>query len=585
MSPLALLFVALLALLPLVLPAFYLTLMVGVAYSALVVLGLYLLTGLARMTSFGQAAFMGVSAYTTALVSARYGLSPWLGLMAGVAMAGAAAWGLGALTVRLRGHFLPLATIAWQVALFIVMGNLTGITGGHTGLTGVPPVSVFGLELRTSGQVYYLAWLLVLLAAWGAFNITHSRTGRALRALRGDAVAAASVGVNPAALKLWVFVLAGVFAGLAGWLYAHFWRFVNPTPFGLEASITYLIMGVVGGVGTLPGVFVGAALITGLEHWLQDLLPRVFGRSGNYEVIALGLILVVILHRAPRGLWAFVEGYLPRRRSEAPCGAGLPPRAKTGEAGEALLEVAGLSRAFGGLVAVNNLSFSLRRGEILGLIGPNGAGKTTLFNLVTGVLAPTSGAVYYRGQRLSGLKPFDVAGRGLARTFQHPHLFSEMTVLENAALGAYGRTGAGMIASMLRLDRGEERRALAEAYRQLRRVGLAELAGSKAGGLPLGKQRLLEIARALAADPELLLLDEPGAGLRAGEKAELAALVRRLAGEGVTVLFVDHDMDLVMGLVDRLVVMHYGEKLAEGSPREVQSNPQVMEAYLGGAVT
>jgi branched-chain amino acid transport system permease protein len=584
MSLVVLALVVILALLPLVLPAFYLTLMNFAAFSTLVVLGLYLLTGLARMTSFGQAAFMGVSAYTTALLAVRYGLSPWLGLFAGVMMAGAAAWVLGALTARLKGHFLPLATIAWQVSIYILMGNLVFLTGGHTGLTGVPPISVLGLELRGSGQFYYLAWSVVLLAAYGALGITKSRTGRAVRALRGDAVAAASFGVNPAKLKLRVFVLAAAFAGLAGWLYAHFFRFVNPTPFSLESSIVYLMMGVVGGIATLPGVFIGAALITGLEHWLQDILPAIFGRTGNYEIIAFGFILVLILHRAPRGLWAFVEGYLPKRRAKPPTGEGLAQREKMGAPGEALLEIDQLRKAFGGLIAVNNMSFQVRRGEILGLIGPNGAGKTTCFNLITGVYPPTAGEVRYRGEKLSGLQPFDVAKRGLARTFQHPHLFAEMTVLENAALGTYGRTRAGIVSSMLRLDHREERRALAEAYKQLTRVGLADVAFQKAGGLPLGKQRLLEIARALAADPELLLLDEPGAGLRAGEKAELAALVRRLAGEGITVLFVDHDMDLVMGLVDRVVVMHYGERLAEGSPKEVQANPQVVEAYLGGVV-
>lgn len=586
LSPLILGAVALLLILPLLLPAssFYLSLGNYVAFGALVALGLYLLTGMAGMTSFGQAAFMGLAAYTTALLTSERGFSPWLTLPIGVLVAMAGAVVLGGITARLKGHYLPLSTIAWCMALYIVLGSWTELTGGHTGLRDIPPVRVFGLELSDSRSFFYLSWFFALAGAWTAWNLTNSRNGRAMRASKGDAIAAASFGVNPGALKLRVFVLSAVYAGVAGWLYAHYQQFINPSPFSLEASIKYLIAAVAGGVGSIPGVFLGAGLVTGLEEALKDILPTIFGRTGNYEIIAYGLILVLILMFAPKGLWPFIERYLPQPRPITPKGEGLPTRMAAGQPGEVLLEVSGLTKRFGGLVAVSDMSFQLRRGEILGLIGPNGAGKSTCFNLITSVLPPSAGVVRFKGQPITGKPPYGVHRLGLARTFQHPHLFPEMTVLENAALGTYARTSAGILTAMLGFARGEEQASLVEAYRALERVGLAHLAHQKADGLTVGQLRLLEIARALASNPEVLLLDEPAAGLRAGEKRQFAALIRKLVNEGVTVLLVDHDMELVMGLVDRLVVMHYGEKLAEGTPKEMQNNKKVIEAYLGEAV-
>jgi branched-chain amino acid transport system permease protein len=576
-------FVAALALVPQLAPEFWVTLGNYIGLYSIVALGLVLLTGVAGQTSFGQAAFVGLGAYTTAYLTTQFGTSPWFALGIGMAITAAVALFLGFITLRMKGHYLPLATIAWGMSLFYVFGNLE-ILGGHTGMSGIPALSVFGYELKSEHRYFYLIWTFALAALWATNNLLDSRPGRAIRAMKGRLEMAEAFGVDAARLKSVTFVYAALLACISGWLYAHLQRFINPTPFGVPMGIEYLFMAVVGGAGSVWGAVLGATVITLLKQVLQDVLPWLFGRSGNFELIVFGILMVLLLQFARDGLWPWIERVLPRRKPPpVPVAEPFPARSQAKRAGP-LLDVKKIRKQFGGLVAVDDLSFEIRPGEILGLIGPNGAGKSTTFSLISGAAALTSGDVVFRGESIGGAPPYEIARRGIGRTFQHVKLIPQMTVLDNVALGAYLRGTTGILRAALALDGVEEARTRAEAARAIERVGLVDHTFAAAGSLPLGKQRIVEIARALAADPMLLLLDEPAAGLRFLEKQELAGLLRSLKADGMTVLLVEHDMDFVMGVTDRLVVMDFGEKLAEGQPADIQKNEAVLEAYLGGVV-
>ena len=561
-------------------PVFWVTLLDTIGMSSIVAIGLVVLTGIGGMTSFGQASFLGFGAYATAILTAGHGWSPWLALPVSLAAAGVAASLIGAVTLRLSGHYLALGTLAWSVSLYYVFANLD-FFGRNDGIPGIPPLSVAGFRLIDPRDYFIVVAIAVILAVAATRNLLDSRAGRAIRALRGGATAAASFGVDTPRTRMLAFVHAAVLAGLAGWLYAHFQRSVNPTPFGLNASIDYLLMTVLGGAAHVWGALLGAALFTIVNDQLQDLLPRLIGAQGSFETIVFGILLVAVLQAAPEGLWPHLARIRPRRHGVRAAAAPLPARAMP-LAGTPVLEVAGLRKLFGGLVAVNGIGFAVAAGEIVGLIGPNGAGKSTTFNLLTGVSRPSAGEVRFRGRSLAGLPPRAIARLGVARTFQHVKLVASMSVIENVAIGAHLRGRAGALSAMLRLDRAEERGLFAEAARQLDRVGLLAEADRPATSLALGQQRIVEIARALCLDPVLLLLDEPAAGLRHNEKAELATLLRRLRAQGMTILLVEHDMDFVMDVAERLVVMDFGTKLAEGPAGQVRRDPAVIEAYLGG---
>jgi branched-chain amino acid transport system permease protein len=538
---------------------------------AVLTLGLNVINGFAGQLSIGQGAFYGIGAYCAAILTTTIGWSFWLTPPAATALAAAVGMLVSLPVLRVRGIYLGMATFGFAEIVHVVLRSWEGLTKGVLGITGILPPIAFGIDFGTQDRFYYLVLAAVLLSVLFSQRIYQSSVGHALLAIREDELAAGLLGINTTAHKVAAFGAAAGLAGLAGSLFAHYLTYISPENFTSVESILIVTMLIVGGRGNTLGAVVGAGLLVALPELLRVV--------NVYRLLIYGLLLVGAAVFRPDGLVGRVG--LARRRARPGAAAESGPVATRPE--NPLLRVEDLQVRFGGLVALDDVSFSVEGGEVYGIIGPNGAGKTTLFNAITGVAPVGRGRIQLGGLDLTGLAPYRRARAGVARTFQNIRAFAGMRAWETVEVGFHARLRRGGLAHLCatRAARAEAGAVRTAADALLRFVGLEKVADQLARNLPYGHQRRLEIARALATSPRLLLLDEPAAGMNESECEELIALIRRIRDRGVTVLLVEHHMQVVMAVCDRILVLNFGRPIAEGPPDAIRDDPTVNAAYLG----
>ena len=598
-SVLIILVLAFLASLPLYAGTYYTFLAVLSFIYIIISIGLNILTGYAGLFSLGHAGLAAIGAYTSAILSKALMPIPWIadpgfhvliGVIAGVILSCLVGALLAYPALKAKGPYLAMVTISFGWIIWKILLEWIPVTGGDLGIRGVPRPNLGSISLNTE-KFYFIVLIFCLAALVVQRNIIQSRFGRNFLALKFSEPAAASVGIHIYKYKVLAFMVSAFFAGLGGALFAHQQNYINPDSFHFFDSVFYLLAILFGGAGTLLGPVIGSVVLT--------ILPEMLHGFDLYRLIIYGIIIIAVLYLLPKGVLGQIETFLAARKrvvlnspfekieKREPAagirGIGEDPR---GSSDGVLLKTSGLTMKFGGLVAIDGVEVEVKRGSIHSIIGPNGAGKTTLLNLISGFYSPVKGDIIFEDQRITGFKPHQLAAEGLARTFQNVQLFADLSVLDNTLIGfqPHFRKNIWQAALRTKSFHREEVQIRERALGLLEFMGLEKHTDVIASSLPYGYQRKLEIARALATNPKLLLLDEPAAGLNAEEIEELDLLIKQIQKNGMTVILVEHHVDLVMNISDRVTVLDYGLKIAEGSPEEVQNNQKVIEAYLGESV-